>query len=670
MKNKKKYTIITVIVIAIILLTGFIVFFLNYSSSDSSLTILEKKWVNDYANKVVDVQVFNDVPIYGYNGSGVVFDFLDYFTEKYAINFNKISYYSQEKTETGDISFLILNSNEKVGDQDILLYEDNYVVLGMDTNDHISLEDITKIGVLTAESDIMKNYFGQDVECVEYEDNEKLIEGIKNKEVEYIIIPNVGYMDDILANKLNIVYHVMDLKKKYVLRVQDETIYSIMKKSYLTYLQNDYLDDYSQDFLNVFFSSTDTADISRKNYNAKTYKYGYVINMPYENEVQDQFVGTISNYLKDFEKQVDVEIEVVRYENIDDLKSALVSGDIDFALGNFDYSNINMKYVTTSTVTDIEYLVLSKDDFAINSINGLVSYNVSVVSGSKLYQLCKENGIETQIFSDTDELLRNIDDNSIVLLDKETFIYYQNSKLKNYKIIYEGVINNGYKFILNSSNDAFNSLFQYYVSTIDYSMVRYLYRTSVSLEKDYTTMKVIAFITALILFLVATVILMNRNKVTNSTISKEDVLKYVDPMTSLKNRNYLNVHIYKWDENVIFPQSVIVLDINNVKEINDKFGRETGDEVIKRVAGVLINNQLENTDIIRSGGDEFLIYMVGFEEKQVIEYTKKLLKLMKDIPNSLGIEIGYSMILDEVKTVDDAINEAIIMMMKNKEKRK
>ena len=141
-------------------------------------------------------------------------------------------------------------------------------------------------------------------------------------------------------------------------------------------------------------------------------------------------------------------------------------------------------------------------------------------------------------------------------------------------------------------------------------------------------------------------------------------------MTSLKNRSYLNLNIYNWDDNVIFPQSVIVLDINKIKEINDKYGREVGDEIIKKVASVLINNQLENTDIIRSGGDEFLIYMIGYEEKKVAEYTKNLLKLMKDIPNSLGVEAGYSMILDEVKTVDDAINEAIIMMTKNKEKRK
>ena len=55
---------------------------------------------------------------------------------------------------------------------------------------------------------------------------------------------------------------------------------------------------------------------------------------------------------------------------------------------------------------------------------------------------------------------------------------------------------------------------------------------------------------------------------------------------------------------------------------------------------------------------------------EVDKYAKKITKLMKNIPNSLGCEYGYSMILDEGKTVDDAINEAIAMMMKNKAKRK
>ena len=62
--------------------------------------------------------------------------------------------------------------------------------------------------------------------------------------------------------------------------------------------------------------------------------------------------------------------------------------------------------------------------------------------------------------------------------------------------------------------------------------------------------------------------------------------------------------------------------------------------------------------------------MVGYDEKKVVEHVRNLMKEMKKIPNSLGVAAGYSMILDEVKTVDDAINEAIIMMNKNKEKKK
>ena len=61
--------------------------------------------------------------------------------------------------------------------------------------------------------------------------------------------------------------------------------------------------------------------------------------------------------------------------------------------------------------------------------------------------------------------------------------------------------------------------------------------------------------------------------------------------------------------------------------------------------------------------------MIGYDEKKVVEYAKKMVKEMKNIPNSSGVEMGYSMIMDEVKTVDDAINESITMLVKNKEKK-
>ena len=114
MKKKKTNTIITIIIILLIALTIGIVTLLNYSKDESSLTILEKKWITDNTNKVVDINIYNDIPVYSYNGSGIIFDYLDYFTNKYDINFNKISSYNIEDIKNKDLVFLSLSNEEEL----------------------------------------------------------------------------------------------------------------------------------------------------------------------------------------------------------------------------------------------------------------------------------------------------------------------------------------------------------------------------------------------------------------------------------------------------------------------------------------------------------------------------------------------------------------------------
>ena len=111
----------------------------------------------------------------------------------------------------------------------------------------------------------------------------------------------------------------------------------------------------------------------------------------------------------------------------------------------------------------------------------------------------------------------------------------------------------------------------------------------------------------------------------------------------------------------------VIIDLNNIKDINDSHGHEEGDTVIKKAASTLIVNQEPNTDIIRTDGNEFLVYMVGYSEKDVISYTRKIYKELKELPYGYGAAIGYSMIMDDIKTVDDAINEATIDMRNKKE---
>ena len=99
MKNKKKNMIITIVIILLLLLVGSIFFLMKYNNNSNALSVVEKKWITNNTNKVVDIDVFNDIPIYGYNGDGIIFEFLNYFTEKHNINFNKISYYDLDMSK-------------------------------------------------------------------------------------------------------------------------------------------------------------------------------------------------------------------------------------------------------------------------------------------------------------------------------------------------------------------------------------------------------------------------------------------------------------------------------------------------------------------------------------------------------------------------------------------
>ena len=158
-----------------------------------------------------------------------------------------------------------------------------------------------------------------------------------------------------------------------------------------------------------------------------------------------------------------------------------------------------------------------------------------------------------------------------------------------------------------------------------------------------------------------------KNILNDVKLSKSDKIRYIDSLTSLKNRKYLNDNISKWDSSQVYPQSIIIIDLNNVAYINDNFGHSEGDKVIALGAGILINNQLSDSEIVRTNGNEFLIFTIGHDEKIIISYIRKLNKEFKELSHGFGAAIGYSMINDEIKTIDDAINEATIDMRNNKE---
>lgn len=675
MKKNNSHKVLILTIIGVILLVVFLIFILNYSKDDSSFSLLEKKWIKDNVNNVIDVSIYNDVPLYGENGTGISFDFLNEFTKKYGINFNKVSYLSNSSSTYNDVAFKIVNSDKKLSNEDILLYKDNYVVISTEKSGIDKISDLSNLEIALLEEDMsLVSYYlvdAKDVKYIPYKNVNDIMNKFKNKEISYAIIPETLYLDEIIKSDLNILFHVSDMSKQYVLNISNnETLLNIMKKYYLQFQEN-FDEYYNNNLLMTISNALNITALEKSSYNSESYVYGYVVNMPYENIENNNFVGTISNYLSRFEDIFDVDFKIVRYDNVKELRKALSEGKVDIAFSNFNVDGTNIDKIYSVSPFKEEYVVLATNPFVVNSVRSLKDKEVYTVANTYLDDFLVSNNVKTKGFKDTDSLLKNVNNNSLIVIDSSTYDYYKNQKLSDYKVLFSGVLDKDYQFVIRDvdKNTTFSKLFNTYISTVDYNNIKFDYNTNSTISDADFIKKIIKYLIICLFFVMGIIIILGANKKRKKekNSGKDDKFKFIDIMTSLKNRNYLNQSVPSWEENVIYPQAIIIIDLNNIKDINDNFGHEEGDNEIKKAAAILINNQLEKTDIVRTDGNEFLIYMVGYEEKEVVAYMKKIYRELKELPHKYGASVGYSMILDDIKSIDDAINEATLEMRKQKE---
>lgn len=678
---KKKLLITLPILIALI---AFIFVYRYYNKEDSTttLTVSEKRWVEDNNEKEYDFEVVNDYPLYGLNGEGVIFDFLNDFEKNIGITFNKISYLKSANPNSNSYRIRILNNDEKISKKDLFLFNDNYVAVGKEYQrlNHITDMKNIKFGILKEDKDEISYYLksGSNLSYESYDDITKLYNALDQGTVNMIIVPNIMYLNyTIQNNKYFINYYFTELKKQIVLTLSNDNneLNNIVTKYYNKWRQTKYVSEYNDEYLNYYLTNNKIDAKTKAKLISKNYVYGYVENVPYEKKVNGKVAGIAGEYIDRIARLADTNFEYKKYSSLKDLEKAIDKGEVDIYFNYYNYNN--KKYLETVSTFIEDYVILGKqeDNHVINSFESLKGTNIAMLGNDSLYNYFKNNSranIET--FDNLDDLIKNAGSRAIVV-DSEIYSYYQNNKFKKLKLIYKDNMTNDYKFMVKNDNKAFYNLFNYIINTNSY----YNYRNSgienlnasiledSTFEQFYTIVLIIIF-TPLIIIGITYLIL--KHKKAKKKVKITDRQKYTDMLTSLKNRNYLNAKMQEWEDCEVFPQSIVIVDLNNVKYVNDNYGHEEGDQLIIKAAGVLVNTQLENSEIIRTDGNEFLIYLVGYSDRQMSTYTKKLSKEMKNLPHEFGAAIGYSMITDEIKTIDDAINEATLEMITNKEEYK
>jgi len=154
-------------------------------------------------------------------------------------------------------------------------------------------------------------------------------------------------------------------------------------------------------------------------------------------------------------------------------------------------------------------------------------------------------------------------------------------------------------------------------------------------------------------------------------------LSIKDPLTGLYNRHYLKDYAIKACSRVKRHQGNLVLifiDLDNFKHVNDTFGHEAGDEVLKKVSEIFREIFRQYDIIVRYGGDEFIILIEDMKYNK--ESVKTLLdKMVERIENSLkkfniSASYGIAVAPTEANSFEELINLADERMYKQKIARK
>lgn len=146
-----------------------------------------------------------------------------------------------------------------------------------------------------------------------------------------------------------------------------------------------------------------------------------------------------------------------------------------------------------------------------------------------------------------------------------------------------------------------------------------------------------------------------------------------DFLTGLYNRRYVSQFIERQEEN---PLTVFYLDLDNFKDVNDRFGHQEGDRALVLTTEVL-QKCMPDGMIARIGGDEFLVIEIGSYTEQEIEEKRKWLQKQLDAAygenehfKDVSASIGTAHSPKGKNDMDVLINEADAFMYREKNKKK
>lgn len=194
-----------------------------------------------------------------------------------------------------------------------------------------------------------------------------------------------------------------------------------------------------------------------------------------------------------------------------------------------------------------------------------------------------------------------------------------------------------------------------------------------------SSINLLGFILLVLLFGFIVLYFIEKRHLLISTRSLEKEIN-IDSLTKASNRRCGEINLsnfFKKYKVTGEKPAIMMLDIDNFKEINDKYGHEVGDFLLKEIVKK-INHIIRSSDqLIRWGGDEFIAILPGLKEEYIMEFGEKLLAEVNSIRIPIGnekisvtISIGFSYFKEVDSDYNDVLKRADTAMYKSKQQGK
>jgi diguanylate cyclase (GGDEF)-like protein len=147
-------------------------------------------------------------------------------------------------------------------------------------------------------------------------------------------------------------------------------------------------------------------------------------------------------------------------------------------------------------------------------------------------------------------------------------------------------------------------------------------------------------------------------------------MSYNDQLTGVYNRRFFEEEIKRLDSQRNLPISIVMIDVNGLKLINDAFGHKKGDDVLIKIAQAIKDSCREGEIVARYGGDEFVMLLpkTSMEAaKHIVERIKeKSDKKNKEEPIYLSFAAGIATKTDPAQDIFDILKQADDIMYEQK----